>query len=154
MSQSSKTESSEPTLLFRVADSQSDYEAADKLSQSVGLPRTTLRFPTLMAWKGQELLGFLGTRIEKNMIIAGPLVMAQSRRLIFTALRLCEAYEAAMLDMGIASFIFHTHTGSLLDRALKRYYPSMKPYATRGDHAFYVWRIDNERRSQGSTAVG
>lgn len=137
-----------------MAASEDDYDLCDELCKAEGVRRSMISFPTIMAFDGedQSLIGFLGTRVEKKMIIAGPLVIKSGRRRIFTALRLCEAYEMSMLNIGISSFIFHVESGSLLDRAIKRYYPSMEPYAVQDGGAFYIWRMTNERRSQGSSA--
>jgi hypothetical protein len=140
------------TTTFRVASSTEDYDVCNELLRKVGEPRILgLSFPTIMAYDAEELIGFVGTRIEKQMIIAGPLTMNSDRQRVFTAIRLAEAYESAMRNLGITRFIFCAQTGGLIDKAIKRYYPSMQPYAMRDGNAFYIWSIEDGRRRSQST---
>lgn len=143
-------------MIFRVASNPGDYNNAHSLMQAEGIPKVRLGFPTLLAiedgtWK---LVGILGTRIEKKMVIAGPLVLRSDQRRIFTAIRLAEAYEMSMRNLGIKSFIFYGEAGGLLERAINRYYPHMEPYAVRGENKFWIWRsADGRRRSNGSPTI-
>ena len=139
---------------FRVASSDADYALADRLTAKVGEKRVMLSFPTVMAFDEDELIGFIGTRIEKKLVVAGPLIMIPEQRRIFTALRLCEVYESVLRNIGLTSVIFHVETGSLLDKAIKRYYPSMEPYARQGDQSFFVWRLDGRRSISSGTEPG
>lgn len=151
MSQSSKTGSK--GARFRVAQTAEDYALCDRLAQKESVLRSLIDFPTVMALdEDDNLAGFIGTKIEKQMIIAGPLVMRSDKRRVFQALRLCDAYRLVMQSLGIKSFIFYGPVGGLMDNLIKRYYPSLHPYAIADGNAFYIWRSSNGRGSEGSTA--
>ena len=128
-------------LQFIVASSPGHYQAAHRLIKAEGGGRQSLGFPTILAYDGDDLVGMCGTRIVNKMILAGPLMVRTDRRRMFTVLRLCEAYEAAMGSMGISSFILSVDRGSVLQRAVERYLPTQKPYATDDNTDFHVWKV-------------
>jgi hypothetical protein len=128
---------------YAIASSPGNYQAAHKLIREEGFGRQHLTFPTIMAWEGTELIGLVGTRIHDHMIIAGPLVLKSGKVRVVTAMRLCEAYEAAMGSMGIKAYIISVEQGSILSRAFKRYYPDVEPYAIEDGSEFYSWRVRN-----------
>lgn len=140
---------------FLMASEPKDYEMCQALMEEAGIPKVWgLIFPTVMAFQDRKLVGFLSTRIEDKMIIAGPLVLKSDRRRIFTALRLAEAYESSMRTLGIKTFIFAGEAGGVLDRAIKRYYPHAVPYAVNEDGMkFWTWRIDNGGQDDRSRTV-
>lgn len=107
-------------LKYTIAQNPGDYQAAHALLRQEKFTKQVLGFPTIMAWEGKELIGFCGTRIHKQMIMAGPLVVRTDRRRLFTIMRLCEAYESAMGNLGITTFIIGAEIGSILSRGIQR----------------------------------
>jgi hypothetical protein len=141
-------------LRFTVAKHSGQYQAVHRLMKSEHQDRCKLGFPTIMAYEGNDLVGFVGTQLKPGMIIAGPLVVKSDRRRLFTIMRLCEAYEGAMASMGITTFILSAKSGSILDRAIKRYFPDQHPYAMDGQgNEFYTWRVSHGRRSEGPRSL-
>src|SRR5262245_22423375 len=129
-------------LTFTVASSPGHYGAAHQLMRSEGVEqKQSLSFPTVMAWDGDALVGICGTRIVDKMILGGPLVVRTDHRRLFTIMRLCEAYEEAMKNIGIESFILSVEHGSILHRGMERYHPHLRPYATEDGSDFYVWKV-------------
>ena len=142
-------------MSFHVASSTKDYESCHRLMDEEGINRTWgLTFPTIMALdKKGQLVGFLSTRIEKNMIVAGPLVLKSDQRRMFTALRLAEAYESSMRNLGIKTFVFAGEAGGLLERAIERYYPHVEPYAVQDGIKYWTWRLEGDQQSVSSTSL-
>lgn len=140
-------------LRYAVAKNPGDYQRVHSLLKKEGVPKQVMGFPTVMAFDDGELVGCIGTHIQKNMIIAGPLVVESSRRRVFTVMRLCEAYQLALASMGIKAFILSVEIGSLLDRGIGRYYPDAKPYAVEGNRKFYAWRTLHGLESERSGSL-
>lgn len=138
-------------MKYHVASNTKDYNKVQALIQKEGITKTRLSFPTVMAFDGDELVGALGTRIDNKMIVAGPLVLRSDKRRVFTGIRLAEAYEMAMRNLGIKSFIIYGETGGLLTKAIERYYPGITPYSMKDGNSFYVWSIDHGRRQPQDT---
>ena len=144
-------------LKFIVAATPGHYQAAHRLLRDEQVEKQLLGFPTIMAWEGDTLIGLCGTRIINKMIVAGPLVVRTDRRRLFTIMRLAEAYEAAMKELGIESFILSVEHGSILQRGIERYYPDAEPYSTEGGYDHYVWKVKRDghlSQRAGSLAGG
>ena len=128
-------------LRFTVAKNPGHYTAVHALMRSEGFEKSKLGFPTLMAYEGEELIGIVGTRVHKGMIVGGPLVVRTDRRRLFTILRLCEAYDNAMKSLGISTFILSVDKGSILDRGMARYFPQQAPYAEDEGNRYFLWKV-------------
>lgn len=96
---------------YRLAASSRDYARCHALLRAQG-PDTDLTFPTVLAEREGQVVGFLSTRPSKQAIIAGPLVIdrATSRPAI-TAWRLADAYEIILRRAGVTSYAFHVSAG-------------------------------------------
>lgn len=144
-------------LKFIVAASPGHYQAAHRLLREEGVEKQVLGFPTVMAWDDDTLVGICGTRIVDRMILAGPLIVRTDRKRLFTIMRLCEAYESAMMEIGIRSFILSVENESLLHRGMNRYFPDQEPYAKDDEYSHYIWKVrgygDQGKRS-GTVAGG
>lgn len=141
-------------MIYRIASNPGDYQQCHKLMNAEGIEKARITFPTVMAVDKKEgLVGFLSTRIQDKMIIAGPLVLRSDRRRVFTAIKLAAAYEMAMRNLGIQTFIFHGPAGGLLERAIKRYYPHATPYAEENGIKFWTWRLSGGQQSISSRPV-
>lgn len=114
--------------IYRLAASSRDYAAAHDLIKAEGLEQARLSFPTMMAWKDNELTGVLSTYIDKNTIYAGPLVLKKGQRRSWTLIRLVENYERVMREMKIKQFIFSVDKANKewLDKISETY--ELKPY--------------------------
>lgn len=64
-----------------------------------------LSFPTVMAERNGQVVGFLATQPKKDAVVAGPLWLRE--RAPFVTLRLLEAYDNVMRAAGIAAYHFH-----------------------------------------------
>lgn len=138
---------------FRVASNPGAYAQCHELLKEEGIAPEKLGFPTIMALENDRLVGFLSTHIQKQMIVAGPMVIRSDRRRIMTAIRLAEAYEMSMRNLGIKTFIFHGEAGGLLEKAIRRYYPHVAPYATRDGIVFYTWRLTDGKQGLSTRSV-
>ena len=126
---------------YQVASNPSHYKDAHALMRKEGMLKEVLGFPTILAYEGEELIGFIGTAIKDGMIIAGPLLIRSDMRRPITALRLVEAYENAMRNMGIKTFIFNADDDSVIHEAVRRYVPDMQPYASAMGKHFFIRRL-------------
>ena len=124
---------------YRIADTAQDYKRVHALIKSEGFPDCSLNFPVIMAMDEEgELVGCLGTGIQDDMIVAGPLVLKKDKKRSFTLIRLVEHYEATMRQCGIKSFIFYVELDNekYLDY-VKRVYGA-EPYAEQDGRAWFV----------------
>lgn len=123
--------------LYRLAASPRDYAKAHDLIASEGLPEHRLSFPTIMAWKDNELTGLLSTHIDKDTIYAGPLVLKSGQRRSWTLIRLVENYERIMREMKIKQFIFSVDKANKewLDKISQTY--AFEPYTEYNGRYWY-----------------
>lgn len=122
---------------YKVAVNPGDYARAHRLMKEYGGSKQKLTFPTILAVKDGEVVGLIGTRIYKDMIVAGPVVVRRTMGAL-GAIRLVEAYENAMRNMGIEWFIFWTDgEQSIIEKAIRRFNPEMTPYSIKGSKRFY-----------------
>lgn len=94
---------------YRLATSPNDYKACRALfAENHGAdPDHSLTFPTVLAERNGEVVGFLSTWDDKKALIAGPLEVKGGKN-IFTFIRLIEAYENVMRSAGVTQFLFCT----------------------------------------------
>lgn len=123
--------------IYRLAASPRDYAAAHDLVKAEGLPEHRISFPTVMAWKDNELTGILSTYIDKNTIYAGPLVLKKGQRRSWTLIRLVETYEKVMRSMTIKSYFFSVDKANKewLDKISDVY--ELKPYTEHNGRYWY-----------------
>lgn len=123
--------------IYRLAASPRDYVAAHDLIKAEGVEQARLSFPTVMAWKDNELTGILSTYIDKNTIYAGPLVLKKGQRRSWTLIRLVETYEKVMRDMTIKSYFFSVDKANKewLDKISDVY--ELKPYTEYNGRYWY-----------------
>ncbi len=62
-----------------------------------------LSWPTIVAYNGDEVVGFMSTHDDQSAVVAGPLE-SESPLITF---RLIELYEAIMQGMGISEYLFY-----------------------------------------------
>jgi hypothetical protein len=134
-------------IKFRRAASSADYKLAHALMRNENAPKQSLGFPTMLAFEGDKLVGILGTSIQNNMIVAGPLLLRSDKRRAFTALHLCVEYEEDLHTLGIKSYIFSAEEGGIMEEAVKRYMHGMEPYAIENGRKFYIRRLDKDQSS-------
>lgn len=88
---------------------QPDYKRCQGLLRQTEFPARQLHFPTVMALRGDKLLGFVTTttQVPRAPVCAGPLVLdPHLSRPIFVAMRLMEGYEQILEAAGVTSYIF------------------------------------------------
>lgn len=99
---------------YRLADSPTDYKACrDLFADNHGAdPTQPLRWPTVIAERDGEVIGFLATLPLEGRIMAGPLELKGGRNMI-TFLRLIEAYTNVMKTAGVTQFEFFVNAHRL-----------------------------------------
>lgn len=136
---------------YRLAASGADYAKAHELVRAEGLPDHELSYPTILAVKDGELTGLLSTHIQKNMIIAGPMVLRSGAPRYWTLIRLIETYENVMRSAGISAFVFSVDEATSAKWLEKVDWFGLKPYADQDGRKFYVRNLDgHEGRSSGT----
>jgi len=91
---------------YTLATTPSDYRRCRALwatRPDLGEPEP-IAYPTVMAMRDGELVGFLGTHPRKDMLIAGPIVVKFDHRLV--VLRLNLAYDNLLRSIGVAFYYF------------------------------------------------
>lgn len=90
---------------YRLAYSPRDYQKCHRLLVDLGQPEPQLSWPTVMAFRGIQVVGCLSTQPSKQAIIAGPLAISTPRPII-TAMRLIDAYEGILRHAGVTMYEF------------------------------------------------
>ena len=112
---------------YRVAETSADYRACHQLAEREGLGGGGYTFPTIMALKDGDLLGFVSTYLPSDMIAMGPLVLDGRSRHPFLAMRLIDAYNTTMKSLGIEWYVFSVDEDSHVNGILERL--GFSPYA-------------------------
>ena len=91
---------------YTLAASPSDYRRCRALwatRPDLGEPEP-IAFPTVMAMREGELVGFLGSHPKKDMLVAGPMIVKPGHSVV--VLRLNLAYENFLRSAGAAFYYF------------------------------------------------
>jgi hypothetical protein len=126
-------------ILYCLAASPEDYAEARALALSEGFDAASYKFPTVLAFEDQTMIGALGTQDNPEMIVAGPLVVRQDRPRYWTIVRLFDGYEAALRYLKMESYIFSTDDpkmASIVDRLW-----GLKPYSRKHGTNWYIKRL-------------
>jgi hypothetical protein len=129
------------TIGYKIAVTPADFHQAHALMREEGVPEQSLGFPTVMALEDDEIIGIIGTDIQNDMILAGPLVVKSDRKRIMSAIKMVEMYEMALRAVKISTFIFYVEEGSFLDKMIARY-SEYQPYAVQGTKKFFIRRLN------------
>lgn len=87
-------------------------------------------------------MALLGTYIENNMIIAGPLTIDPAKKRPVTAFKMLEAYDIIMRDLGITSYVLPVEQGCIVEKVIDRYYSHISPYSVKDGYKFYIRYLD------------
>jgi hypothetical protein len=111
--------------------------------EEVGDSTDEMVFPTIMLFESddeEDFIGFIATSPKPDMVLAGPLVIKQDRPRPFAVLKLMSAYDTAMANMKISSYVFWTEADGRLHKAIERLL-DMEPYASDGGRMFYMRKL-------------
>ena len=131
------------TTIYRIADGAGDYRKAHALIKAEGIEeKFQLSFPTLLAMEEDEVVGVLGTNVEQDYILAGPLVLKSDKKRSFTIVRLVDLYDTTMRACGIKSFLFCTELTNTkwleyIDKVL-----GFKPYCEEDGRAWFIRNLE------------
>jgi hypothetical protein len=124
--------------LYRVADNSGDYKKCHALLREF-MPEEerTFNWPTVVAERDGEIVGFLATYVVKGFIEAGPMVIAVEGHKSFVALRLVEAYENLLQLLGYKSYIFSIKKSNKKWVEAVERGGNLKPYSETEDYFWY-----------------
>jgi hypothetical protein len=91
--------------VYRLARSTKDFQRCHALLAEQGVERSPLSYPTVMALRGDSLVGCLSRIPSDTSVIAGPLAVSSPRPLL-TVMRLIEAWELVLWRAGVRSYQF------------------------------------------------
>lgn len=91
---------------YLLATQPSDYARCHALMKRQRLATDRMGWPTVMALRRGELLGFLSTQRRDDAVVAGPVALAPDASPIII-MRLVEAYETVMVLAGIQFYYFY-----------------------------------------------
>lgn len=92
------------TTIYRLADNPRDYAACHEIMRTNGSKDWDLHWPTVVAVRDKQIIGFLSSNKVDWCVMAGPLELARPSP--FVVLRLIEAYENVMRFMGVTQYCF------------------------------------------------
>ena len=124
---------------YTLATSPSDYRRCRALwatRPDLGEPEP-IAFPTVMAMREGELVGFLGSHPRKDMLIAEPMIVKRGPSQGMTVLRLNLAYENFLRSAGMAYYYFNIPDSEgtyqkMIEKAL-----NIQPYAHESGYKWY-----------------
>jgi len=100
-----------------------DLHRAQSLLRAEGYDRVNWHWPVVLADDGKKLRGAVGTKLERGLVIAGPMVIDRTLRgrAPLVAYRLGSAYDRVMAAIGIRRYYVHVeHKLSQFQYILKR----------------------------------
>lgn len=132
---------------YHLAKDAGDYRYVHQFLREQGEEVSrSLTSPTVAAIDGEgAIVGVLGTTIQNDMIVAGPLLIAKELRGYRIIIHLIDFYDLALSSLGITSYVFSVEKGN--DRWLnlvKRVY-DIEPYAEKDGVLFFIKRIGEIR---------
>src|SRR5262245_15791229 len=89
---------------YRLVTRPQEYQRCHQFLKDQGYDEPRLTYPSIMAQRGEELIGVLATQPRSDAIVAGP--VAVSKGGLITAIRLFEAYERLLWHSGVRSYYF------------------------------------------------
>lgn len=92
------------TTIYRLADNPRDYAACHTIMRANGSKDWDLHWPTVIAVRDGEVIGFLSSNKVDWCQMAGPLEL--KRPSPFVVVRLIEAYENVMRFLGVTRYCF------------------------------------------------
>lgn len=126
-------------VVYTVAASSHDFRECHELTAELRLDKPALTFPTILAHEDGELVGFLGTIKNPNMIMAGPLVLRTPRR--FVALRLIEAYDSLMRTAGVVTYTMFVANGDPLQDMIDKLAGSYEQIGQNAEGILFARRL-------------
>lgn len=126
----------------------SDYKLVRQFIRDQGEPDDSLSFPTVVAVdEAGEILGVLSTDLQKNLVVAGPLVINKKIRGYRVIVGLVDAYDEVMRGMGITSYVHSVDENNkpwlnMIERAY-----GDEPYAKQNGRLFFIKKLDAPQRS-------
>lgn len=127
--------------LYRLAHSPKDYGACHWLAAQREMPVKRLSWPTVVAERDGEVIGFLATQPRDDAIVAGPLAVGDVPRPLITIIRLIDAYENVLRAAGVSSYLFAVERDNPEWQALIDKAGEMQPHKTTEDAVWYLRRI-------------
>jgi hypothetical protein len=108
--------------IYRLAHGQRDLRACQAIARARGITDATMGWPTVVADRQGQLLGFLATTPSKKVVQAGPMVIAPGVALpALIMMRLIEAYEVVLKRAGVTQWFFRVeYTNQGWDRMVKK----------------------------------
>lgn len=126
---------------YMIAMKQSDYDKAYGYLKGTDYENASLTFPTIIAYVDEKIEGILGTMPSKNAIIAGPLLIKdKSLRRATLEMKLVDAYESLLINMGIEAYVFSVDKSNVgRVKMLKEI--GLTPYTKDEDSYWYLRRF-------------
>lgn len=127
---------------YRIATS-SDFRRLHRFVAEQGEPSPTLSFPTVYAEKDGKILGFMATGHLDGMLFGGPLIMEKARPHPIIAFRLIEAYESALVSLGVSAYLGAGEEGSPLVAYAERL--GIPAHSKQDGVTYYIRSLTDER---------
>lgn len=113
-----------------------------------------LRWPTVMAWRKGQCVGFLGTFYLGNMVVAGPLAILPSiRQKGPLAHGLICRYDRLLTDAGMTHYYFYIDVGNPWQHVVERSGTVERIYPSGVDPDRYAWYQKELSHGQLSTKI-
>lgn len=126
-----------PRARYLIARTESDYEKVQQLLKGTEFERVSVTYPTIMAYRGEELVGVLGTKPSDQAVICGPLYVKTPAPVgAFVAERLINVYEGMLSALGVQSYVFYIDKKNYKQRDIIRRI-GLRPYTYKGGKFWY-----------------
>lgn len=132
-------------MYYKLAETENDWLAAKHLMRQQGVTPQELIAPTILAFGDENLVGFIATTPNPDMVVGGPLVLSPSAQAPFIASRLAILYQKVLLSMGVEWIVFCAdENDSPFGRGMQRLFPHIEAYEKRGSVMSYKWPLAPE----------
>jgi len=128
-----------------------DYKLAREFIRKQDVEDAPLSFPTVVAIdQAGDILGCLSTNSQKDLIVAGPLVIKKGIKGYRIVVGLVDAYDKVMKSLGITRYIHSVDEGNTKWLAMIEKAYGDKPYAHEQGRYFFVKRLDRDLNAEAT----
>jgi hypothetical protein len=131
--------------VYKLATTLADYRRAQALCKERGPYQGPMAFPTVLAWRGDEVIGFVSTHPDATAVLCDRVAIVEGAPKK-TVLSMMDAYERVLWAAGVRVYYIwiEKDNGQALTATAKLY---GEPYHIDDEHAWF--RIDLRGRHAG-----
>jgi len=103
----------EAKTTYKLVSTPREYTLCHEFLREENVKFDGLSFPTVVAFRGLQMVGLISTVKDKDAVVAGPIHISVDGNPSFVMIRLVEAYENVLRRAGLTQYLFWTDNSKL-----------------------------------------